>query len=513
MNFRLLIVALRGASWGIFVLAMVWPAVAMLGRCVAQGEPPDGGFTFSSRQLGLLWRSLWLAAVTTGLCLIVSLPGAFVVGRLRRLSHRPLIAALLMAMLLCPPTVYAFGWERILPATFNAYARCIGVWALWAWPIPAMIIGAGWSRIGVSAYEAALMEASPTAAFFHAVIPVLRRHVALSALILFVLYFNEYGVPHACGLLVYPTELLGWAASSTRSIDTVWPSTLSITVTALALAAMFFAWRRCAGDRDVDVTTITPAHTGGGLAAVAIGCFAVSWLLPIGMLVAGLASPGVIIEAFETYATDLIWSLCLAVLAGLAAVGMGLGLAAMRGARTLGLCWAIAFGALPGALIGEALVAGYNHASLSWVYDNWPIIALCYVSRFGWIGVLTAVLVTETTSPDLIAQARVDGATWASILGRLQIPMNWPALLCGAAVVTAMSVADVAASSLVRVPSFSPIAHVLMEKFHRFEDGMLISLSLWLVIATILPALLLMLAVRNQYRECQRAVQKPAIQR
>ncbi|MCH8243344.1 MAG: hypothetical protein IH897_12155 [Planctomycetes bacterium] len=61
-----------------------------------------------------------------------------------------------------------------------------------------------------------------------------------------------------------------------------------------------------------------------------------------------------------------------------------------------------------------------------------------------------------------------------------------------------MSIADVATSSLVRVPSFSPIALILIEKFHRFEDGMLISLSVWLVGATLPATILLMLALRRE---------------
>ena len=500
MTPRAFTVALLVVPWAVFVAAMVWPTVALIHRCIVEDQPPGGGFTFSLRQLGLFWRSLWLAGVATGVSLIVSIPGAYVVGRLRRLSRHPLIAAMLMALLLCPPMVYSFGWERILPATFNPYVRCIGVWALWGWPIPAMFIGVGWSRVGIRAYEAALLVASPTAAFLHAVIPVLRRYVAFSALIVFVLYFNDYGVPHACGLLVYPTELLGWAASSGRTIDTVCPAAMSVVATSLALLTMFATWRRCAVDDDTDTFAALPKSTSRGLTGIAFGWFILSWLLPVLALVVNLASPAVILEAFETYFGDLAWSLAIAVLSGLVAVGMGLSLVAVRGLRMVGLIWTIAFGALPGALIGEALVAGYNHASLWWVYDHWPIVALSYVSRFGWIGVLTAVVVSENATPDVLAQARVDGATRASVLSRIQIPMNWPVLLCGAAVVAAMSVAEVATSSLVRVPAFSPIAHVLIEKFHRFEDGMLISLSLWLVAATIPPAMLLMLALSRRRR-------------
>ena len=55
---------------------------------------------------------------------------------------------------------------------------------------------------------------------------------------------------------------------------------------------------------------------------------------------------------------------------------------------------------------------------------------------------------------------------------------------------TALAVGDLATSSLVRVPDFNPIAHVIVEKFHRREDDMLVCLSLSLVAASLPGALL-----------------------
>jgi len=493
---RLLIVILLVSSWAVFVLAMVFPAAALIGRCIAQGEPPDGGYTFSARQLGLFWRSLWLSASATILCLMMSLPGAYVVGGLRRLHHRPMVAASMLGLLLCPPMVYAFGWERVLPAALHGYIRCLLVWALWSWPIPALLLGAGWSRVGRQAFESALILTSPAGAFLRVVLPLLLPHVLLSGLLLFLLYFNDYGVPHACLVQVYATELLGWAASSSRPVDTAWPSLLPVVTTGIALLGAFLAWRRCSAHDDVEVTATVP-DACTRLTGVAILCLAVSWLLPLGTLAARLDSPQVMVEAFRTYGHDLAWSLGVAVIGAIASVAMGLGLAATRPLRAFGLAWAVAFAALPGALIGDALVAAYNHNSTWWIYDHWPIVALGYVSRFGWIGVLTALLASAGPGSQLVSQARVDGASWPSIVGRIQVAMNWPGILCGAGAIVALAVADAAASSLVRVPAFSPIAHVLIEKFHRFEDGMLISLSLWLVAATIPPAVLFAVALRR----------------
>ena len=467
MRYRPVTLALIVAAWVVFLLAIAWPTLALLGQSIAVGEAPRGGFTFSEAQLGLLWRSIRLAGIATVVGVVVSLPGAYVVGRTGRLAQRPLIAALLTASLLCPPAVYAFGWERILPATFDPHVRCVGVWALWAWPIPALLIGTGWSREGRRAYEAAILVATPSAAFVRVVLPVLRRHLALSMLILFMLYFGDYCVPHACGLLVYSTELLIQAKSSRQVIDTVWPSLLAVVVTGAALLATFLIGHRQVGADDGHQTRHAPGASSRSLPVIALGCLGVSWLLPIGALVWKLASPRAIAAAFQTYSQDLAWSLGISISSGLLVTVMGIGVTAGRRLRRVTLVWAVAFAALPGALIGEALIAAYNYRAVWWLYDYWPIVMVSYVARFGWVG------------------------------RYIHLPLSWSTLLCGVGVVAALSIAEVPTSALVRVPSFAPVAHVVFEKFHRFEDDMLISLSLWLVTAGILTEVLVWLALRR----------------
>lgn len=499
--------SLIAAGWAVFLLAIVWPTIALTLGSAAQGQPPDGGFTFSWRQWGLLWRSGSLSAVGTIVCLLISLPGAYCIGQGGRSSRQAFVAAFFSAVLLCPPMVFAFGWERLLPKDFDPYVRCVAVWALWAWPIPAWIIGAGWCRGGRQSFEAALLSASHLKAFLYAGLPTLIRHITLSAVILFIVFFGDYGVPHACGLTVYTTELLGWATSSSRTIDVVWPAILPTAVTLFALFVVFHIWRRCEVDEDA-VTTPNRASPLPCLVVTMI--LAISWLLPLGALVARLASTKLIIEAFQTYGVDLASSLTVAILSGVVAVGMGFGVAALRPPSVL-VAWAVTFGALPGALIGESLVAAYNHPQFGWLYDHWMIVMLGYVARFGWIGMLTGSLAIHGRKDDLSAQARTDGATASDLMFHLFIPMNRLLLFGGIAVVAALSLADVATSSLVRVPTLNPIAHVVIEKFHRFEDGMLISLSLFLVSAAVLPALLLAWALKKNPEQPDRGKIVPSL--
>jgi len=478
---------LMAACVALFVAAFAWPAIAITLDAALAGKAPDDGWTFSHRQWALLGKSLLLAGLASLLCLAVSLPAACAMGKSGRITGRPMLLAALMALLLCPPMVYAFGWERIWPtqtgesARLLSTARCVVVWALWSWPVPAAIIGIGFARTGKEAYQAALLDTSLPKALLHITAPLMLRYVTISALILLVLFLGEYGVPHACGLTVFATELLGRATDSSFAIDTVWPSILPTVAILVGLSGLCLLWRwRGTHERSprmhADERPLSRVLLGIVWAIVAL-----SLVFPVAVLIANLKPTGAFAESLNTYWREMLGSLGIAAAAGLAAAGMGIALFAVRRLGIVALVVALVFGAIPGALIGKSLVIAYLPQAFGFIYDTWLTLAISHVSRFGWIGLLAAYLIVRSTPPDLVAQARTDGASRAGVIGRIQLPMHWPIPICASAVIAALSMSEVASSTLVRIPQINLVAHIIIEKFHRLEDGMLISLSLSLV--------------------------------
>ncbi len=152
--------------------------------------------------------------------------------------------------------------------------------------------------------------------------------------------------------------------------------------------------------------------------------------------------------------------------------------------------------ALPGALVGAAILSAYRSVPI--IYDYWPVVVVGYVARFGWIGVLAMGLARRAVPEELVWQARTDGADETTVSVRIHAALCWPTLLFGACLAAALSLSELPTSYLLRVPSLGLIAHVLTDKFHRFEDGMLISLSLWLMLSAVPGVVLLGLVLRRQ---------------
>ncbi len=487
-------------AWLAYICVFLWPIVAFLTSIALEAGSVDDVAGALPRWLTLVGKSAWLALAATCATLVLATPAAVVLARGYRTLDRPVFTTALFSVVLAPPMVYVFGWQRLIPSLGGSSLACVAIWSLWAWPMAAVLLGWGWTRVGSSAYECARLQTYRTQAFLRVGLPAMRHDIAMVACFCFVFFFNEYSVPHACNLIVYATELLGWATSTLGASAAVLPAIPSICVTLLAVGATLWLVIRLLGDQTDHHTTggsATPPTMAKGLTLILL---CVSIVIPVGALCIKELNSAALIEAWQTYDYDLMMSLFVAIGAGAVSVIMGWGIAAAPRSTAIGftlrliLLLSMVFGAAPGALIGETFIAAYNFGFLSWMYDQWPIVMLGYIARFGWIAMLGGYLLAHFTDSDLRAQARTDGADGAGILAHLVIVMYWPIWLALGAVVAALSMAELPTSALLRVPGFTPVAHLLVEKFHRFEDGMLVSLSVWLILASLCASVVIALA-------------------
>ncbi|MBI3835856.1 MAG: hypothetical protein HY287_16135 [Planctomycetes bacterium] len=458
-----------------FIIAFVIPAVFLVERCVAEASSSQYSFSISSRQLIILFRTIGLAACGALLACLLSVPAAISLGRVQIAAARPL-TALLLIELLCPPIVYAFGWERLFPRGFSGNARCVIVWGLWTWPIPAVVLSAAFVRIGVAAYEAASLETNSFRAFLFVVLPALRVHITASFLVLFVLFLGDTAIPSACALIVFPTELMGQASSSIRLIDVAWPAVLVI-LPAWTIVLILWRFRDAATEGEVT----DDSHHGRRSVIIlmaAILIFIVGTILPLATLCANHASFAALRRTLMIYGSDIFWSLFAAMAAGIA-VALG-GLIFAAGGRLLNVAaqWALLVGAVPGALIGAALIAAYNRLLFGLIYDHWPIVTICYISKFGWIGGIAGYAVVSARKTGLLAQASLDGASESAQLWRVVAPLHSRMLVACVTIVSALSLGEAATSDLVRIPAFQTAASILIEKFHRFEDEIVVGITL-----------------------------------
>lgn len=512
MNSRLLGSVVIALAWVALLAALVWPVAALIGACLSQGSP-EGGWVIGGRVWGLLGKTALMSSTATLGCLLISIPPAIALARIGRSSIARVLATLLLGSLLCPPMVYVFGWDHwwpVGPSTtalaggragglpggvlFDPVVRCVIVWALWAWPIPAAVLSAAWMRRGRAAHQAALLDAGPVSALIATAAPALRAPLLFLAIVLVMLFLGEYSVPHAGGLTVFATELLGRAEGSARAIAAAWPATPSVGVIALLLLSAYLILRRQTEAAHEEAED-GPRRGAPGAAVLVFAWWAGSWALPIIALLDRLPSWRSAGDALTEYGGAIVISTGLALAAGVTASVLAIGLITSRRLWPAVVVLAILLGALPGALVGDAVRAGYLHVPA--VYDHWGVILIGYVARFSWVAVLILWPARRTMSSPPFEQARMDGAARADLLARMLLPLHAPRLIAAAAIVTALSLGDAATPALLQVPGIPLVSRIIIEKFHRMEDGMLVSLSLTTVAVAMMAATVVAVASRR----------------
>ena len=489
--------------------AILFPLAGLV-AVVLTGPAPSAGWWFTSRQITLLGKSASLAGAAAVLSLLLALPAVRGLGGFAgRGRDRWALPALALPLLL-PPYVYVFGWDGLVPSSvveglggWWAWIRAAVIWAGWSWPIPALFLAVGWRRVGHGAYRAALLETSSVGAFRRAVLPMLAGHAAAAVAVLWAVFIIEYNVPHACLVQVFATELLAWGQASRHAVDVVYPSLLLMAVLIGVAGGGLAIWRGSAGQDDQQEPP--PVDVGrrrwGPLWPVALTlCLTVG--VPMAGLVGRLTSLASFADLWNVYAAELGESFAIAAGSGVGVVLVGMWLGGggrWPRARRSAVAATILFGLMPAGLVGEAMVVTYR--SVPVIYDQWPVMVLTQVARWGWIGWVTAWLVRRSASQELIDQARTDGADEGTAWASVGWGGHWPILAAGGMLAAAMCLAEVGAMSMVRPPGVGWMASTLMEKFHRFEDQMLVAISLVLMFAPLPAACLAGLAWRVRGRD------------
>ncbi len=207
--------AVRRFSWAIAALAaiplaflamfFIWPVASIIFTSLS----PGGRFDFTSLRevltnadlLGVAWFTLWQAAASTVLTLIVALPGAYVFARYDFPGKRFLRAAATVPFVL-PTVVVGTAFLALVGSNGLLGVDLDGtIWAILAahvffnYAVVLRTVGGLWSHLDPALEEAARsLGASRWRAFTGVTLPLLRPAIAAAASIVFLFTFTSFGV-------------------------------------------------------------------------------------------------------------------------------------------------------------------------------------------------------------------------------------------------------------------------------------------------------------------------------
>ncbi len=166
--------------------------------------------------LGIFWRTLWISAVVTLICVAIGAPEAYVLSRMRE-PWRSVFLLIVLAPLLVSVVVRAFGWSMLLgpEGMINSALRAMGLGAVkllyteWAIVIalvhvmmPFMVIPVWTSlqKLDASVEDAAAsLRASHATILRRIVLPQVMPGILSGSLIVFGLSASAFAIPGLLG--------------------------------------------------------------------------------------------------------------------------------------------------------------------------------------------------------------------------------------------------------------------------------------------------------------------------
>ena len=198
---RWVAVGVPAAFLGVF---FVYPAAAILWRGLgSEGFGPISELISSPRTRGVMWFTVWQALASTAITLVVALPAAAVVTRLRG-RGRHFLRGLVTVPFVLPTVVVAGAFDGV----FDRFGLEDGgfrlrhtVWAIllahvfFNYAVVVRIVGSFWSGLDHRVEEQArVLGAGPIQTFWAVTLPRLRPAIASASAIVFLFSFTSFGV-------------------------------------------------------------------------------------------------------------------------------------------------------------------------------------------------------------------------------------------------------------------------------------------------------------------------------
>jgi thiamine transport system permease protein len=222
-----------------------YPVVTILGRGLAPDghvdlEPLRRVFTDPSLR-GVVWFTVWQAAVSTVLTLVLGLPGAYVLARLR-FPGRSLVRALVTIPFVLPTVLVAsaflaLGVPRSLGAILLAHV-------FFNYAVVVRVVGELWRHLDPHEEEAArMLGASRWRVWGEVTVPALGPGIVAAATITYLFCFTSFGVILFLGGPTRSTIETEIYRQTTRFLDLPLAAALSVVQLAAVIALLWLVGR------------------------------------------------------------------------------------------------------------------------------------------------------------------------------------------------------------------------------------------------------------------------------
>jgi iron(III) transport system permease protein len=522
----------RPVGRGLAVAVLLAMLVALLGvplwalvRAAADGGRPVVESLTRPPVRAAIVHTLATAAAATVLAVLA---GTALAVRAHRgvLAHPRLTVAGLVAPLLCPEFVLAFGWQQaygpaglsdhLLHLTLPGLIGPVGivvVLACHAVALAFVMIGSALAVRGVTDLELAgrASGAGPVTVARTLTLPLARAPVLAAGAVVFAMSANSFAVPQLLGApagfatlstTVYSALDLASDRPTFAVVCLLATTMVALTVLVLAPVDVGELARRPVPPAVGGPSALRPGRERGpsgwlGSAGI-VGYLGLAVVIPT-IAVTGAAltrAPGLLPTpgnwtmgnlgtALAGPSVPALWrSLALAATAAVALVLLGaLATVVAPRQRWLDVISVLGF-AVPGSALAIGVLIGYG----SWASGGPLVVLLAFLAKFWAIALRTIAAGVDRLAPETVRASRACGAGAVGTVGRVVLPLVGPAAITAGAVVFVFALHEVTMSSILYGPGSETFAAVVLNAQQLGDPGPTAALALMLTVPPLVLA-------------------------
>ncbi len=476
------------------------------------------GLLVSARQWSLMGHSFILAGLVTLLTTLVGVPLGVLFAK-SDFPWRNVFVFLFVIPLLIPPYVTAVSWFDLLgregllaPLLAPGVIRLIDQWLFGLpgcvfvlfsvfLPVPMILTMAFLKTVDVHLEEAARLTASWGKVLKGITLPLIAPGILLSALLIFLLTFGEFGVPEFLRYPVFPVEsFTQFSAFYNFKAATAAATPLAIvTLLALLLEDLFLRERtyQLRPVQDTTHQTFIPLRKARPLLVSAVGALAFFIvILPFSALVLKSASLTEYGRALSQTGGSLRRSIEYAFIGATLLtifgflVGYLVQTKALKFWRSVDSVTLFLF-ALPGTVIGIGLIGLWNRPGTNFIYATPLIIMTGYLAKYTALTSRITVTQLAQVPPSMEEAAQMAGAGWGRRLIFIVAPLAGKGLLVAWIAGYIFSLRDTAITMIVYPAGHDTLPVRIFTLMANGSQELIAALCVILIAATLIPAGLL----------------------
>ncbi len=488
---------MRGSGWifgiaasVIWTIAIAWPALAAFDAVRAQ---PTSGIEVRQTTSLMIVSAAWALTAATGALVLGWLPGRVLGQRIVAGRGFVPIATLLLVPICLPAYIVFFAWWQAWPADTWLFrwaiehgqvrnlrhATLLVGFLCWSWPIVAWCVAGSVAARPAQRDELLALDG---AGFARRWLDRLRTDgpgLALGSLIVFFATFANTTSFDLAEVFTFGNELRAIAALGATQRDVLVASIPAMAVIVAGAGAIWVLLALTMRARK-QVTRVIPHGLFPGIFSLTL--WTVAFALPLALLARNFTtsgrSVGEQIDQFLTfYGRGFLHMLLIACATGIICAVVAAGLFAMWQDRRAwvraiahlqAVSWIIA-AALPGTLIGAALIAAFNRP---WpligdaLYLSPVIIVIGHTTQFAFIGALLGYWLAVREPVQLRELRALDGAGTLTGLWRTARPRMLAAGAAAFTVALVLSSSEIPITAQVRPPGFDAITTSILNDMH-----------------------------------------------